>query len=132
MCRPILRKRLLNFVDLIARVQLDKSIELFLNLGLAERPVPLGVVVVVEGNGAVLRVYGVDEARCLVVPEVGKCGDVEGGEHLVVFVDEVAAAARVSFGSACRCQRRLTGTCILRPTGRSERRHRSARSRPAT
>lgn len=95
---PVTFKGGLDSVHVFVCVEADEPVYLALDLVPGERPRAENVwcatckVSVLEAHGAVAGLHGVDEARGLRVAEVLQGGYVEGGEHFVVFVDEIVAA----------------------------------------
>ena len=90
---PVAFERSLDSINIFVCVEADEPVHLALNLVPGERPSAESVwratckVSVLEAHGAVAGLHGVDEARGLRIAEVLQGGDVEGGKHLVVFVD---------------------------------------------
>ena len=83
----------LDSIHVFVCVEADEPVHLALNLVSGKRPRAENIwpapckVSVLEAHGAVAGLHGVDEACGLRVAEVLQGGDVEGGEHFVVFVD---------------------------------------------
>jgi hypothetical protein len=118
---PILFELRLYLTDLLVSLQVLEKFDLGLYRVRGEVAVAVDEVGIVEWLGAVLGFHGVDEVGLFVVAEVFECGDVEGGHHVVVFVDQVVAVEHVETipsGEARLVESMREALCEL--TGHSE------------
>lgn len=100
---PILDQFLLNLIGLLVRIQILEHSALFLNLAIFEIAIAVCKVFGIEGLCTVFCVHGVDEGGFFVVAKVGEVSYIEGGHHIVVFVDQVVAVEHVETIPADAC-----------------------------
>lgn len=92
---PILFEFLLDLIDFLVRIHVLEILTFLFDGVEVEVTLAFSKMFGFERLGTVFGIHGVDEGCLFVVAQVFEGGDVEGGHHVVVFVDKVVAVKHV-------------------------------------